>query len=195
MELACDLEEIDIHVELPSPMREVPKSFYTLNNLKVLKLASVMIMDAQGSVFLPRMKTLKLSGVKTMEGESFSRLIDGCPAHLEECCCFSRPKITTSSQFLKSMTIVGNHDLQNTVHPIVIQAPNLEHLQLWNFEELEIVGNSPWSGLESARLDVSYQNHASLIALLARISNAKQMWLSSQTLVIIQNYSFFSCSP
>ncbi|CAI0464561.1 unnamed protein product [Linum tenue] len=201
---ASQLEEIVI--KLPYRMRKLPRSFYTLKNLKVLKLSGLKIITAQGSVFLPSLKVLELWRVETVNGKALSRLITGCPVletvHLEECYCPSelnrKHKLTASLPFLKNLTIIGNLNMETMlVRPVVIEAARLEHLQLENFDWLEIAGNCPLSCLESARLGMREEGEIrSLIDLLAQVSNAKQMWLSSMTMVTKQfalnNQAFLS---
>ncbi|CAL1352506.1 unnamed protein product [Linum trigynum] len=72
----------------------------------------------------------------------------------------------------------GNH-----VKPlVVIGAPNLEELHLQEFGKLELMGSSPLTCLHSAYIDIGEHQSSDLAGVLNRISNAKKMFLSGNTL-------------
>ncbi|CAL1397513.1 unnamed protein product [Linum trigynum] len=70
--------------------------------------------------------------------------------------------------------------------PIVIEAPSLVHLHLQDFEELQFV-DSRLSSLLSAQVDIckSKMLDQCVIGFLAQISNAKELYLSRQTMRLL----------
>ncbi|CAL1385610.1 unnamed protein product [Linum trigynum] len=188
------VEEIDILIEaLPESGRQwircLPQSFYTLKNLKVVKLHGVILSAAEGSVLLPSVKILQLCEVEFRDCESVSSLISGCPvletALLEGGCLSHRNEqdvLIVSLPSLKNLKIIrfGNYDKCH----IVIEAPVLEELDLQDFVDLEFVGSSPLACLHSAHFDIGpYQSSdLSLDGVLDQISYAKKMFISGDTL-------------
>ncbi|CAL1401947.1 unnamed protein product [Linum trigynum] len=89
------LEEIDIRLESSfyvGPICELwspPASFFTLKNLKVLKLNEIMTGIMPASIFLSSLKILHLLKLRTRDFELLSRLISGGPVletlYLENC--------------------------------------------------------------------------------------------------------------
>ncbi|CAN1120246.1 F-box/LRR-repeat protein At4g14103, partial [Linum perenne] len=186
-------EETDVKIAAKC----LEESFYALKNLKVLKLDGVIVVVNTPSVSLDCLKTLQLSRVKTRDfSETLRKLISGCPvmatAHLENCCSLNpitidKEMLVVSVPSLKSLTII---DTIGELCPIVIEAPSLEHLYLGDCTELQIV-DSQLSCLVSARVDIveSCILERCMIQFLTQISNAKQVYLSRQTLVNHQHPS------
>ncbi|CAN1216580.1 F-box/LRR-repeat protein At4g14096 [Linum perenne] len=107
-------------------------------------------------------------------------------AHLENCCSLNpstidKEMLVVSVPSLKSLTII---DTIGELCPIVIKAPSLEHLYLGDCTELQIV-DSQLSCLVSARVDIgeSCILERCMIQFLTQIFNAKQVYLSRQTLL------------
>ncbi|CAL1404216.1 unnamed protein product [Linum trigynum] len=197
------LQEIDVnlHGSVPGthfPMRRLPEIFFTLQHLRVLKLAGV-IMVIGSSVFLPNVKILQLLGVKIVDGESFGRLISGCPAletaHLQSGCrgidkhLYQNDiyKLVASSPCLKNLTIM----FFDSCTLLEIEAPNLEHLRLEYFSpELLFLGSSKPPCLQSVSLAYGYEMSEvwddCLSGFLSQISNAKEMSLSWQWIAGIE---------
>ncbi|CAI0375079.1 unnamed protein product [Linum tenue] len=192
------LEEIDVLIcgetefGFPQCMRCIPESFYTLKNLKVAKLQGVVLGTIEQPVSLPSLKILQLKDVLMNDVKSLGRLISGCTvletAHLERC---SPPNmklmdtIEACSPYLKNLKIMSESACHDPICPIVIEAPNLEHLHLGRFADLKFKGSSPLSCLHSADVALeccSSWNHAEF-ALLTQISTAKKIRISAGNLV------------
>ncbi|CAL1385647.1 unnamed protein product [Linum trigynum] len=193
------LEEIDIVIEgqiAGVGGRYLPQNFYTLKNLRVVKLKGVILSSAKASIFLPFLpsaKILQLRNVVFPDFESLSCLISGCPvletAILEGCFVPHNEQniLMVSLPYLKTLKMI---EFGNTcMCPIVIEAPNLEELHLEEFAEIKFVGSSTLSCLHSAHVDVGRcdgcSNHV-LYGILQQICNAKKMFLSGKTMNLLR---------
>ncbi|CAI0466720.1 unnamed protein product [Linum tenue] len=191
------VEEIDVSLvgamEFGSPARIwwLPESFYTLKNLKAVKLDHVM-MGADGPVSLPSLKILQLRQVVIEDFEMLSKLISGCPAleslDLHDCLIEygnENDILAASLPSLRNFKIYV--DIGGELCDIEIEAPNLEHVVLLCFADVKFLGSSPLPCLHSARVDTGESRTISihcLMGLLTQISNAKEMSLDWPTLVI-----------
>ncbi|CAI0375080.1 unnamed protein product [Linum tenue] len=185
----------DIAVEATHCMSCLPQSFYTLKNLRIVKLEGVTLSAAaKGSVLLPSMKILQLCDVKIADCESFSSLISGCPV-LETAllnCCYilfwnELDVLVVSSPSLKNLEMnrMISFDDSLTYH-IAIETPNLEELHLDSFAGLKFIGSSPLSCLNIAHVDVGQCpiSYHALDEVLNYVSNAKEVFLSGKPLVM-----------
>ncbi|CAI0467473.1 unnamed protein product [Linum tenue] len=178
-------------MEFGSPARIwwLPESFYTLKNLKAVKLDHVM-MGADGPVSLPSLKILQLRQVVIEDFEMLSKLISGCPAleslDLHDCLIEygnENDILAASLPSLRNFKIYV--DIGGELCDIEIEAPNLEHVVLLCFADVKFLGSSPLSCLHSARVDTGESRTISthcLMGLLTQISNAKEMSLDWPTL-------------
>ncbi|CAI0375229.1 unnamed protein product [Linum tenue] len=196
------IEEIDVMVMgetecgIPHCMHRIPLSFYTLKNLKVAKLYGVGLGAIDESVFLPSVKILQLCSVKFENFKSLGRLLSGCPVvetvHLKNWLHSNykeKDRIEVSLPCLKNLKIFCFGYWRYPMHPIVIEAPNLEDLYLEQFADVQFEESIPLLCLHSAHVDLREESPSYVIRLLAQISNAKRMSLSGATLVI--GVSFF----
>ncbi|CAL1385646.1 unnamed protein product [Linum trigynum] len=192
------IEEIDVSICVqtvdgaPDYMPCIPENFYTLKNLKAVKLHRVMMNAAKGSVSLPSVKILQLRYVTMKNFESLRRLISGCPVletlHLDNCYPNRNEEdiIDVSLPSLKNLKICNYADeFESMMCPIVIEAPNLEELYLEQFTELQFKGSISLSCLHSVDVDFGFDCEAAyhdLVQLIGQISTAKKMRLSQSTL-------------
>ena len=141
-----NVREIDISISATekSNFFKLPSCFFTIKNLKVLKLTNGILIDVPNglSVSFPSLKILYLLWVAYANNESVSRLFRGCTV-LEELVVdrYSEDNVRNfiiSIPTLKTLSYIVCQGKENWLelvtqrYELTINAPNLEYLKIMN---------------------------------------------------------------
>ncbi|CAL1385645.1 unnamed protein product [Linum trigynum] len=193
------LEEIDMVIEgdtagvhFPLGIHHLPQNLYTLKNLRVLKLEGVSLDSAKTSIFLPSAKILQLREVTFWNFETLSSLFSGCPAL--ETAILEGGTFVHGEQDILMVSLPSLKKLKmirfgkNYACPVVIEARNLEELELQEFADVKFVGSSTLSCLLSANIDIGRSDSWAdvLHGVLNQIRNAKKMFITGKTMDLLR---------
>lgn len=135
-----NVQELDLSIT-NKDSKVLPHGLFTCETLVSLKLATSSILDVPTYVNLPRLKTLHLNSVEFPDDDSMKYLISGCPVlqelHIEECGLKNIRMFNISAPELKRLTIecafMGEYNTEHCNYKIVIDAPSLEYITLFDY--------------------------------------------------------------
>ncbi|CAI9088470.1 OLC1v1022804C1 [Oldenlandia corymbosa var. corymbosa] len=166
-------------------------------SLKVMKLNWDILLDIPSTISFPRLEVLHLNSVHYVDDQSITKLFSGCPV-LEDL-QITRSKWDNVNNFvilvpsLKRLDLYFSMDEMLSYNPecsLIVDAPKVEHLRLFDFVSNSITVN-PMPYVTKSRISVSkeyYYNisrqkmrdyESKICALFWSISNAKYVIVGS----------------